>query len=78
MKRTSITLEDASYDAGLKIAAKRGFRQSFSAYVSWLITRDAEGGVSREVLLPGGLPKAAKQSKPPKPVSKVKRPKRGK
>jgi len=48
MIRTSITVEDPVYDAGQKIAAKRGFRQSFSAYVAWLIMRDAEGGVTRE------------------------------
>ena len=48
MIRTSITVEDTVYDAGQKIAAKRGFRQSFSAYVAWLIMRDAEGCVTRE------------------------------
>jgi len=48
MIRTSITVEDPVYDAGQKIAAKRGFRQSFSAYIAWLIMRDAEGGVTRE------------------------------
>ena len=78
MKRTSITLDDPLYDAGLQIAAKRGFSQSFSAYVAWLITRDAEGGVSREVLLPGSPAKAEKKSKPAKPVGKAKHNKRGK
>ncbi|XHR27615.1 MAG: hypothetical protein ACFUZC_16945 [Chthoniobacteraceae bacterium] len=48
MKRTSITLEDSIYEAGQQIAAKRGFSQSFSGYVAWLVQRDAEGGVSRE------------------------------
>ena len=48
MKRTSITLEDSVYDAGQKIASKRGFGTSFSAYIAWLINRDAEGGVTRE------------------------------
>ena len=48
MKRTSITLEDSVYEAGLEIASNRGFSQSFSAYVGWLIQRDAEGGVTRE------------------------------
>ena len=50
MKRTSITLEDSVYDAGQEIAAQRGFRQSFSAYIAWLIQRDANGAVSREEL----------------------------
>jgi len=35
-------------DVGLTNAARRGFKQSFSAYVSWLIERDAAGDVSRE------------------------------
>jgi len=48
IKRTSITLEDPVYEAGQQIAAKRGFGQSFSAYIAWLIKRDAEGGVTRE------------------------------
>ena len=48
MKRTSITLDDAIYETGQEIAAQRGFRQSFSAYVAWLIQRDCEGAVSRE------------------------------
>lgn len=48
MKRTSITVEDAIYEAGQQIASKRGFGTSFSAYISWLIKRDAEGGVTRE------------------------------
>ena len=48
IKRTSITLEDPVYEAGQQIAAKRGFGQSFSAYIAWLIQRDAEGGVTRE------------------------------
>jgi len=48
IKRTSITLEDPVYEAGQQIAANRGFGQSFSAYIAWLIKRDAEGGVTRE------------------------------
>jgi hypothetical protein len=48
MKRTSITLEDSIYETGQTIASKRGFSQSFSGYVAWLVQRDAEGGVSRE------------------------------
>lgn len=78
MKRTSITLDDPLYDAGLQLAAKRGFRQSFSAYVSWLIGRDAEGGVSREVLPQANPTKAAVKSKPAKTVGKAKPAKRRK
>jgi len=48
IKRTSITLDDNIYERGLEIASKRGFRQSFSAYLAWLIERDAQGGVVRE------------------------------
>ena len=48
IRRTSITLDDPVYEAGLKIASKRGFGQSFSAYIGWLIRRDTEGGVTRE------------------------------
>ena len=48
IKRTSITLDDRIYATGLQIATKRGFKQSFSAYVAWLIQRDAEGAVTRE------------------------------
>lgn len=59
MKRTSITLDDPVYNAGQKNAAKRGFGQSFSAYIAWLITRDAEGGVTREDTPAVSKPKAA-------------------
>lgn len=52
MKRTSITLEDAIYEKGLENAKKRGYGFSFSAYLAWLIARDAEGGVSREAVTP--------------------------
>jgi hypothetical protein len=48
MKRTSITLVDSVYEVGQKIASKRGFSQSFSGYVAWLVSRDAEGSVTRE------------------------------
>ena len=41
-------MEDPVYEAGQQIADKRGFGQSFSAYIAWLIKRDAEGGVTRE------------------------------
>ena len=74
MKRTSITLEDPIYDAGQKIAAKRGFSTSFSAYVAWLITRDAEGKVTRE-----SNPVISKPKAPAKVKKAAKRPaKRGK
>ena len=48
MIRATITIEDPIFNAGKKIAAKRGFGKSFSAYILWLINRDAEGGVTRE------------------------------
>lgn len=74
MKRTSITLEDAVFEAGQKIASKRGFSTSFSAYVGWLIQRDIEGGVTHEDATTGSAAKA-----PTKGVKAVKRPvKRGK
>lgn|GEM_PF-2211677 len=48
IRRTSITLSEETYRTGQTIAARRGFGQSFSAYLAWLIQRDAEGGVTRE------------------------------
>jgi len=72
MKRTSITLDDPVYNAGQKIASKRGFGTSFSAYIAWLINRDVEGGVTRE-----DTPVLSKQKAPAKAAkatkSKVKR-----
>jgi hypothetical protein len=86
IKRTSITLDDAVYEAGQEIAAQRGFRQSFSAYIAWLIQRDADGGVSREELPPivkkkapapaVKAPKAAKAVKASKPAKGGKKGKR--
>jgi len=70
MKRTSITLDDPVYNAGQKNASKRGFGQSFSAYIAWLITRDAEGGVTRE--------DTPVVSKPKAPAKATKTAKRGK
>jgi len=52
IKRTSITLEDPIYETGQRLASGRGFSLSFSAYVAWLIMRDVDGGVEREVLSP--------------------------
>ena len=40
MHRTSLTLPLDVADYGYKQAAARGFRNSFSAYVAWLIERD--------------------------------------
>lgn len=52
------------YETGQQIAAKRGFGQSFSAYIAWLIQRDAEGGVTREdASLPSTGKTAGKASK---------------
>jgi len=59
IKRTSITLTPRVYEAGLEIAAQRGFRHSFSAYVAWLIERDAQGGVVREEVSPASTAPAA-------------------
>jgi len=72
IKRTSITLEDPVYETGQQIASKRGFGQSFSAYIAWLIQRDADGGVTREdaslpvraKAAPKAAPKAVKKSAP--------------
>jgi len=60
---------------GLEIASKRGFEQSFSAYIAWLIRRDGEGGVTREDV---PRPKGTKGIKGTKaaPVAAIK-PKRG-
>ena len=68
MKRTSITLDDAVYEAGQEIAAQRGFGQSFSAYIAWLIQRDCDGAVTRE--------QPAPMKKKSAPASKAKKPKR--
>ncbi|MBX7157976.1 MAG: hypothetical protein K1X66_06285 [Verrucomicrobiae bacterium] len=46
--RTSITLDKEVAEIGKRNAEKRGFGHSFSAYVSWLVIRDAKGAVSRE------------------------------
>ena len=69
IKRTSITLEDPVYSAGQQIAAKRGFSQSFSAYIAWLIQRDAEGGVTRE----DGVFKASRKAVKPAVKAAVRR-----
>lgn len=46
--RTSVTIPDEIYKTGLENAKKRGFANSFSAYLAWLIERDTSGAVSRE------------------------------
>jgi len=46
--RTTISLNAQLYEQALRLAARRGFDNSFSAYVAWLIKRDAEGAVERE------------------------------
>jgi len=51
--RTTISLDAQLYQRGLQLAARQGFGNSFSAYIAWLITRDAQGGVERETLTPG-------------------------
>jgi hypothetical protein len=41
-KPVSISLETPLFNAGKRQAKKKGFKNSFSAYVSMLIERDAE------------------------------------
>lgn len=41
LTRTSITLDPKTYKKGLARAAKRGFQNSFSAYLARLIEEDA-------------------------------------
>lgn len=38
------------YERGKSNAKTRGFKNSFSAYVAWLIERDDKGAVERERL----------------------------
>lgn len=42
---------------GTANAKRRGFSSSFSAYIAWLIERDAEGDVSREKLVAESEPR---------------------
>ena len=51
--RTTISLNAQLYQRALQLAERQGFGNSFSAYIAWLITRDAQGGVERETLTPG-------------------------
>jgi hypothetical protein len=48
IERKSITLEAETLRKGLANAKRRGFGKSFSAYIAWLIERDASGDVQRE------------------------------
>ena len=62
--RTSISLNAQLYAQGLALANHRGFGNSFSAYVAWLITQDAAGEVTgqRAARLPQALP--AEETRP--------------
>lgn len=64
MNRTSISLDDKTLRIGLANAARRGFQNSFSAYIAWLIMRDAVGDVIREDLM-GDMPKRGRPPSPP-------------
>lgn len=55
-------MDDETLRIGLQNAEKRGFRNSFSAYIVWLIERDHEGSVLREELM-GDLPKRGRPKK---------------
>ena len=58
MHRTSITLKDDTFSSGKSKAKARGFGDSFSAYVAFLIERDRKlGSTSR----PGKAKKAGKR-----------------
>ena len=48
--RTTITMPDAVFKRGLYLARQRGFSQSFSAYLAWLVERDAAGEVQQKVI----------------------------
>ena len=54
--RKTISLQPEVYRIGEENARRRGFAQSFSAYVAWLIQRDTEGAVVREDIAPGNAP----------------------
>lgn len=47
--RKTISLAPDTYDAALRQAAARGFRNSFSAYCAWLIDRDTAGDVAPKI-----------------------------
>lgn len=53
--RTTISMLKETFDAATANAKRRGFKNSFSAYIAWLIERDDEGRVQRE-----DLPRAEK------------------
>jgi hypothetical protein len=46
--RKTVSMPKEVFEAGESNAKRRGFKNSFSAYVAWLIERDHEGGVQRE------------------------------
>ena len=70
--RTSISLLPDIMRKGIANAQSRGFGHSFSAYLAWLITRDTEGGVTREDAPTAAAPRLLiKYSSQGEPVPKV-------
>lgn len=63
--RTSLSIDPAILEIGKTNAARRGFRHSFSAYVSWLIERDRHGAVE------GGRLDAPQKNEPAPSASKA-------
>lgn len=50
IKRTTISMPSDAFEQAKRNAKRRGFNNSFSAYVAWLIERDHDGDVKREDL----------------------------
>lgn len=46
--RTTISIPEETDEKWKRNAKRRGFQNSHSAYIAWLIERDCEGGVQRE------------------------------
>lgn len=67
LKKATVSMSQKIYERGKSNAKTRGFKNSFSAYVAWLIERDDKGAVEREQLAEG-KPTSAEESPiiPPK------------
>lgn len=50
LKKATVSMSQKIYERGKSNAKTRGFKNSFSAYVAWLIERDDKGAVERERL----------------------------
>lgn len=50
LKKATVSMSQKIYERGKTNAKTRGFKNSFSAYVAWLIERDDQGAVAREKL----------------------------